>query len=472
MKRPKNATVVGSGPNGLGAAIVLAQAGLKVRILEAQPTIGGGTRSAELTLPGFIHDVCSAIHPLALVTPFFPSLQLERFGLRYVQPPIPLAHPLDGGRVVLLRRSVDETAQGLGRDRAAYLRLMSPFAIKLDRLMADFFGPFRIPRRPLLGGWFGLLAIQSAAGLARRWFKEEATRAIFGGMAAHSFLPLGKSPSAAYGLMLGASGHRVGWPLAEGGSQRIADALLGLLADLDVRVEADHPVTSTDNLPAEDLLLFDVTPRQLVSIAGQRLTPAFRRILERYRYGPGVFKLDYALDGPVPWAAKECEQAGTLHLGGTLEELAESERAVGVGRISDRPFVLVAQPTLFDPTRAPRGKHTLWAYCHVPNGSKEDMTARVEAQIERFAPGFQRRILARNVMSPADVERHNANCIGGDINGGAADLRQFFIRPSPRLYSTSDPLLYICSSSTPPTGGVHGMCGYYAASRALRRLRD
>jgi phytoene dehydrogenase-like protein len=467
-----DAVVIGSGPNGLAAAIRLSQAGKSVTVLEAEETIGGGTRSGALTLPGFTHDICSAVHPLAVGSRFFQTLPLDRYGLDFVQPPIPLAHPLDD-RAVLLKRSVDDTSQRLGPDAAHYARLMSPLVRNGDFLMKQFFAP--VPPSPtiathsLLVARFGLNAIRSAVGLAKSVFKEPPARAMLAGLAAHSIQPLQNPTTGGYGLMLGVSGHLYGWPIVRGGSQKIADALVGHLKSLGGSVVTERRITSMADLPPARAYLFDVTPRQLLAIAGDSLPAGYRVQLSRFRYGAGVFKLDWALDAPIPWRDERCLQAGTVHLGGTLEEIAASEAAVGNGEAPESPFVLLAQPSLFDPSRAPAGKQTVWAYCHVPNGSTADMTDRIEAQIERFAPGFRNRVLARNVMTPADVERHNANCIGGDINGGSADLRQWFLRPTWRMYGTPNRQIYICSSSTPPTGGVHGLCGYYAANTALRR---
>jgi phytoene dehydrogenase-like protein len=456
----------------LAAAIRIAQAGKSVTVLEAQDTIGGGTRSGELTLPGFIHDLCSAVHPLAVGSPFFRSLPLDRYGLQFCHPTIPLAHPLDGGAVEL-KRSIAETSVGLSGDGPRYARLMGSLARNSDFLMRQFFAPLRVTpasvRHAIFATRFGLLAIQSAAGLGKRIFKQPQARALLGGLAAHSIQPLENLSTGGYGLTLGMTGHVFGWPVAMGGSQKIADALVTHLQNLGGSVTAGRRVTSMDDLPKARAYLFDVTPRQLLSIAGEALPDGFRKELRAYRYGAGVFKLDWALDAPIPWRDRRCLGAGTVHLGGTLEELATSEAAVGKGQTAQAPFVLLSQPSLFDPTRAPAGKHTVWAYCHVPNGSTEDMTARIEDQIERFAPGFRNRILQRSVMTPADIERRNANCIGGDINGGSADLRQWFLRPTWRRYSTPNRQIYICSSSTPPTGGVHGLCGYFGAQTALRR---
>ncbi len=464
-----DAVVVGSGPNGLAAAITLARAGRTVLVYEAEATIGGGTRSAELTLPGFVHDVCSAVHPLAVSSPFFRTVPLDRHGLQFVYPPAPLAHPLDDGRAAVLERSVEETAKGLGRDATAYHRLMGPLVRNADKLLVELLGPLRPPRHPLAMARFGRHAWRSSAGVAKSAFKDDRARALFTGLGAHSMLPLDQMPTASFSLMLGITAHARGWPVARGGSQNIADAMAAYLRSLGGAVVTGRRVRAMDDLPPARAFLFDVTPRQLLHIAGDRFPAGYRRQLERYRYGPGVFKLDWALDGPIPWRAPEGRRAGTLHLGGTLEEIVAAEGAVGRGEPAERPYVLLAQPSLFDPTRAPAGRHTAWAYCHVPNGCPVDMTGRIEAQVERFAPGFRDRILARGVMPPAEVERHNANYIGGDINGGMADFRQLFLRPTRRLYSTPDRQIYICSSSTPPTGGVHGMCGVFAAKAALKR---
>ena len=440
-------------------------------MLEARDTVGGGARSAELTLPGFIHDVCSAIHPMAVASPFFSTLPLSEHGLEWVYPPAALAHPFDDGTAAVLERSVEATGETLGADAAAYKRLMAPLVADWARVAPAFLGPLRPSRHPIALARFGLRAVRSARGLAESAFKGERARGLFAGMAGHSFLPLERSPSAAFGLVLGMAGHAVGWPVPRGGSQVISDALASYLGSLGGEIVTSSPVESVDELPPARAVLFDVTPRQLVAIAGHRLPARYRRRLEGYRYGPGVFKVDWALDGPVPWRASECLRAATVHLGGTMSEIAAAESAVWRGEHPEQPYVLLAQQSLFDPERAPGGKHTLWAYCHVPNGSTFDMTERIEAQLERFAPGFRGLVLARSVMSPSRLEEYNANYVGGDINGGVQDLRQLFTRPTLRLvpYSTPARGLYICSSSTPPGGGVHGMCGYYAARAALRR---
>jgi phytoene dehydrogenase-like protein len=469
-----DAVVVGSGPNGLVAAITLARAGRSVLVVEAADTVGGGTRSAELTLPGFVHDVCSAIHPLAKASPCFAELPLEEHGVEFVEPPAPLAHPLDDGSAVLLERSVDQTAAGLGPgpDAEAYRKLMAPLVERSDQLQPLLLGYRPIPRRPIFTARFGLLALRSAVGLAKR-FKGQRAKALFAGLAAHSIQDLHRSPTASFGLVLALFGHRHGWPLVRGGSQQLGDALAAHLRSLGGEFQLGTRVDSVDELPDSDVKILDVTPRQLLRIAGHRLPGRYIRALRRYRYGPGVFKVDWALDGPVRWAAPECARAATVHVGGTLEEIAASEAAIWRGEEAERPFVLVAQQSLFDDTRAPDGKHTLWAYCHIPNGSEADMTERIEAQIERFAPGFRELVLERSVRRPAEIERENENYVGGDINGGVQDLRQLYTRPAIRLnpYSTPVKGLYLCSSSTPPGGGVHGMCGYWAARSALGRAK-
>lgn len=473
-ERTYDAIVVGSGPNGLAAAVTLARAGCRVLVLEGREAIGGGTRSAELTLPGFVHDVCSAIHPMGAASPLFRTLPLAEHGLEWIEPPAPLAHPFDDGTAAVLDRSIAATGGTLGCDGRAYRTLMAPLVADWEKLAPEILGPLHVPRHPLVLARFGLRAIRSARGLAHSAFEGERARALFAGVAAHSMLPLEAPVSAAVGLVLGISGHAVGWPLARGGSERIAWALAGVLRSLGGEIVTGVTVGAIDELPAARAVLFDVTPRQLLRIAGHRFPAAYRRQLEHYRYGPGVFKVDWALDGPIPWKATECTRAGTVHVGGTLEEIVAAGRAVWRGEPPEKPFVLVAQQSLFDAARAPQGKHTVWAYCHVPNGSTFDMTARIEAQIERFAPGFRDRVLARSVMPPASLEAYNPNYIGGDINGGVQDWRQLFTRPAPRLvpYATPASGLYLCSASTPPGGGVHGMCGYHAAVAALRAVFD
>ena len=469
MATGRSCVVVGSGPNGLAAAITLAQAGCHVTVLEAADTIGGGTRSAELTLPGFVHDICSAIHPMGIASPFFRALPLADFGLNWIHPPVPLAHPLDDGTAVLLHRSMEETAAGLGADGPAYRTLFAPLVADCDALLDATLRPLVPPHHPFTLARFGWHGMRSARGLAESRFSGERARALFAGIGAHSVMPLEAPFSASFALMLGMLGHASGWPFPRGGSQAIAQALAGYLRSLGGEIVTSHRVTSPADFPSADAVLFDVSPRQLLQIGGDKLPMDYRRQLDRYRYGPAAFKIDWALDGPIPWRAAECAQAATVHLGGTLDEIAASERAAATGSESDRPFVLLAQPSLFDATRAPAGKHTAWAYCHVPNGSVVDMTLRIERQIERFAPGFGARVLARHVMPPAELERHNANYIGGDVVGGSNDARQILARPVPfNPYTIPVKGWYLCSASTPPGGGVHGMAGFHAARAALR----
>ena len=461
-----DAVVVGAGPNGIAAAIELARAGLSVRVLEAAETVGGGARSAELTLPGFVHDVCSAIHPLGFASPFFRTLPLADHGLEWIEPPVALAHPFEDGRAALVERSQEAAMPTLGEDDERWRRLFAPLVRDPESLLEEILAPLHVPAHPLTLARFGLRALLPATTVARRSFRGARARGLFAGLAAHSMLPLERPPSAAFGLMLGLLGHAVGWPFPRGGSQRLSDALASYLSSLGAEIETGRRIGETRPV------LLDVTPRGLLDLAGDRLPDRYRRRLERYRYGPGVFKLDWALDGPIPWRADECSRAATVHLGATLEEIAASEAAPAQNRIAERPYVLLAQQSLFDPARAPAGRHTAWAYCHVPNGSDIDMTERIERQVERFAPGFRERILARSALGPADLERANPNYVGGDINGGLADVRQLLTRPVARRspYSTPLPGVFLCSASTPPGGGVHGMCGYHAARAALRSL--
>ena len=465
-----DAVVVGSGPNGLAAAITIAQAGRSVLVVEGRDTIGGGTRTEELTLPGFFHDVCSAVHPMAVMSPFFCTLPLEEHGLEWIQPPIPLAHPLDDGTAVVLDRSVEVTAANLGEDAARYRKLMEPILEAWPQLKPLMLGYSVIPKRPFSAARFGLLAMRSASSFARKKFQGVQARAVFAGCAAHSILPLENVPSAAFGLVFAATAHRVGWPSPRGGARKISDALASYLRSLGGEIVAGKMVASLEELPAARMILCDVTPRQLVRMAGARLPAGFRGKLERFHYGPGVCKMDWALDGPIPWAAEACKSAGTVHVGGTLEEIEASERAPWKREICEKPFVLLAQPTLFDDTRAPAGKHIAWGYCHVPNGSSTDMSERIEAQIERFAPGFRKRILKRSVLVTSQMEAWDPNLIGGDITGGSSDLRQFYFRPTWRRYRTPAKGLYLCSASTFPGGGVHGICGHLAARAALRDI--
>jgi phytoene dehydrogenase-like protein len=466
-----DAVVVGSGPNGLAAAITLAREGLSVLVLEAQPTPGGGVRSAELTRPGFTHDVGAAVFAFVPASPLFRGLPLAAHGLELIQPPTPLAHPLDDGTAVLLERSVAETCETLGPDARAYRRLVNPLVHDADSLFADLLGPIRVPSHPAAVLRFAWRAAGSIWGLAGRWFEGERGPALLAGLAAHANLPLEKWPTAAIGLMLGIAAHVGGWPIARGGSQRLTDALIAVLRSLGGELEIGRTVRTLDDLPPARAILLDLTPRQVVQVAGARLPQAYSRGLALYRYGPGVFKMDWALKAPIPWRAAACSRAGVVHVGGTIDEIAASEAAVCRGELPERPFVLLTQPSLFDATRAPPGNHTAWAYCHVPLGSPFDMADRIEGQIERFAPGFGDVIEARSALGPAALEDRNANLVGGDISGGTTDLRQFLARPVARLrpYVTPVPGLYLCSSSTPPGVGVHGACGYYAAGSVLRR---
>ncbi|HEY8515470.1 MAG TPA: NAD(P)/FAD-dependent oxidoreductase [Candidatus Binatia bacterium] len=467
-----DAVVVGSGPNGLAAAVALARAGASVLVLEARHEIGGGVRTAELTLPGFLHDVCSGCHPTGVLSPFFATLPLERHGLRWLHPTASVAHPLDGEPAVLLRRSLADTARELGDDARRYELLFGPLLREPRALLADLLGPLRVPRHPLRLARFGLPGLLPATTLLRRWFRGERARALLAGCAAHSILPLERPLTAAVGMIFALMGHVEDWPVAAGGSRAIADALASYLAELGGRIETGRRVRALSDLPPARVVLFDTSPAQLVDVAGRLLPDGYVRRLRRYRYGPGVFKLDWALDGPIPWRDPRCLEASTVHVGGTLDEVAAAEAAVWRGEHPERPFVLVVQQSQLDPSRTPAGKHTGYAYCHVPAGSTVDLTDAIERQIERFAPGFRDRILARHVLRTTDFERDNPNYVGGAITGGVADLGQFFTRPVARLdpYATPHPRLFLCSASTPPGGGVHGMCGYFAARSALRRL--
>ena len=469
-----DAVVVGGGPNGLAAAIVLAEAGRSVALFEASATPGGGCRSAELTLPGVLHDVCSAVHPLGRSSPLFRRLGLERHGLEWIEPPIQLAHPLDDGSAALLYRELDATTTSFGSeaDARTYAGWIGPLARDWELIVDALLGPIRplaVARHPLALARFGLPALASARTLARR-FRSPRARALVAGAAAHSFLPLSAPMSGSFGLALLVSGHAVGWPIPRGGSQRIADALVSVLGGMGARIETGVEVTSLAGLPAHGAALLDLTPRQVLGLAGDRLGGSYSAQLRRYRYGPAAFKLDLVLDGPIPWRNAEVARAGTVHLGGRLEEVLASEDAVARGGVHERPFVLLSQPSAFDDSRAPGGRHVVWAYCHVPNGWDGDASDAILRQVERFAPGFRDRILATHVLRPADLEAYNANYVGGDINGGLQSWTQFLTRPALRLdpYSTPDPRIYICSSSTPPGGGVHGLCGLHAARSALR----
>lgn len=466
----RTAVIVGSGPNGLAAAIETAREGFEAVVFEGAGEAGGGLRSAFLTLPGFLHDVCSAVHPLGAGSPFFASLRLPENGLAWIHPPAPLAHPLDDGSAVVLERSVGETARSLGADRGAYEGLMGPLAADWPLLAEDILAPPRLPRHPAAFARFARRAVRSAAGLAASHFRGTGARALFAGLAAHSFLPLSRPPSAGFGLVLGLLAHAVGWPFPRGGSRAIAEALVTCLERAGGKIVTGMKIESLDELPPAGIVLLDVTPRQFLRMAGDRIGRRAGRTLARYRYGPGVCKIDWALDAPIPWTAEECRRAGTVHVGGTLEEIAAAEAEVWRGLHPERPFVLAAQQSLFDRTRAPEGAHTGWAYCHVPNGSRADMTERIERQIERFAPGFRNRILARRVMTATEYESYNPNCVGGDISGGVQDFRQMIARPMLRRvpYATDIDGVFLCSSATPPGGGVHGMCGFHAARAALK----
>ena len=465
--------VIGAGPNGLAAAITLVQSGRSVLVIEGKDTPGGGVRSGALTLPGYVHDICSAIHPLGAASPFFRQLGLEKYGLQWVYSPAEIAHPLDDGSAVLFMRSVEETSRNMGPDAAAYRRLMGTHVAAGSRLIDQFLGPLRIPARPVSYAWFGLQSLLPASVLARLAFRGERARAAFAGLAAHSMMPLDWPGTGGFGLMLGLLAHTGGYPMAKGGSQKIIDALVAQLNALGGELVVGKFLEDMEDLPPHRNILFDITPRQILQICGDKLPEGYRKGLERFRYGPGTFKVDYALDGPISWKAQECYQAATVHLGGSLEEIEAGERAVWRGEIPEQPFVLLAQQSLFDPTRAPAGKHTVWAYCHTPNGYSGSMLDQIENQIERFAPGFGSRVLARHTTNAQEMEQYNPNYIGGDINGGVQDLRQFFTRPVARWNPYTMPVkgFYICSSSTPPGGGVHGMCGYFAAQAVLGARR-
>lgn len=462
-----DAIVVGSGPNGLAAAIRLAQAGWSVVVLEAAETPGGGVRSAELTLPGFVHDICSSVYPMAVCSPFLRTLPLEKHGVQWAFPAAAYAHPMDDGTAAVVHNSLEETIAGLGEDGPQYQRLIGDFVPEADKLLGDALAMPRTPRHPLLTAKFGLYALRSARSVARACFKTERARGLFAGIAGHSMLPLEMLSTSAPALVLGITAHAAGWPFVRGGAQQLTSGLISYLRSLGGRVITGWTVESLDELPAVRALLFDVTPRQLVRIAGHWLPGYYRRNLERYRYGVGAYKIDWALSEPVPWRAPECRLAGTLHLGGPLDEICDSERLAWQGEVAERPYVLFSQPSLFDSTRAPEGRHTAWGYCHVPHGYNGNMVERIETQVERFAPGFRDCILARSVMGPLELERHNANLIGGDIGGGAPLLGQLLFRPTFSLHRTPMKNLYLCSSSTPPGAGVHGMCGCSAAEAAL-----
>ena len=473
IRSQRNAVVIGSGPNGLAAAIVLAQQNWSVQLIEGKETVGGGVRSAELTLPGFTHDICSAIYPLSLASPFIRSLPLEDFGLEWIHPSIPVAHPLDNGSAVILEHTLDETIRRLGNDGKRYHNLVKPFVDNWENLVEDLLGPLPVPpKHPFLLVRFGIQAIRSAQELANHIFRGEEARAVFAGNAAHSILPLSHFGTAAAGLLLGIFAHTVGWPMVRGGSQNLSDAMLAYFKSLGGEVITGMQITHLGQIPPASAILFDVTPQGLIKIAGEQLPSGYRSRLERFRYGSGVFKIDYALTEPVPWQAPEISLAATVHIGGTMEEIAASELDAWRGKHAEKPFVLFVQQSNFDPSRAPQGKHTAWAYCHVPHGSTIDMTSRIEAQIERFAPGFRDTILARHTLNAQEIESYNPNYIGGDIIGGVQDLRQQYFRPTISMTPYRTPLdgIFLCSSSTPPGGGVHGMAGFHAAQTVMRTI--
>ncbi|RFZ94702.1 NAD(P)/FAD-dependent oxidoreductase [Mucilaginibacter conchicola] len=470
-KRDYDAIIVGSGPNGLAAAILMQQQGLSVLVLEAKDTIGGGLRTKELTLPGFKHDVCSAVHPLAAASPYFKTMPLAQYGLEYIYPEIDAAHPLEHHNSAVLCRDINLTAQHLGADEEAYIKLMTSVTKNWPLIDADVLGPLHIPQHPLALAAFGLDAMKPATMLAKQ-FKTRQTKALLAGMAAHSMQPLTNTATSAITLVLMAAGHLQGWPVPKGGSQSIADALAGYFVSIGGKIETNTYVTSLEQLPSAHAVLFDVTPKQLLEIAGHKFSSIYKWQLERYRYGMGVFKMDFALSEAIPFIPEACRKAGTVHIGNTLNEIRDAEQQTWTGKHPDKPFVLLAQQSLFDTTRAPEGKHTAWAYCHVPNGSTKNMSEAIEKQIERYAPGFKDTILAKHTLNTAEMQEYNPNYIGGDINGGVIDLGQLFTRPALRMspYKTSEKGLYICSASTPPGGGVHGMCGYNAAKRALKDI--
>lgn len=474
MKTMRSASVIGSGPNGLAAAIVLAQVGASVDVYEAEEQIGGASRTLPLTLPGFRHDFGSAVHPMGVGSPFFSSLSLDQYGLEWVHGLAPLAHPLDDGTAITLERSLDDAVRAFGEDGPAWRRMMELAVASWPDFADEILGPLlRIPRHPLLLARFGLQAMLPANLLAKMCFRNPRTRALFAGLAAHSFLSLDAPLSSAVAIVLGAAAHAVGWPIPRGGAQAIPDALAAHLHALGGRVHTSRRITALAQLDSasakRDLVLCDVTPRQMLSIAGNELSDSYRGKLTRFVPGPGAFKIDYALSEPIPWTAPDCRRAICVHIGGSAEDIARSEDAMAHGRISARPFMILAQPSLFDPTRAPQGKHTVWVYCHVPNGCTADMSAIIEKQIERFAPGFRDCVLASQVSTPAALEAADANLLGGDVSGGAMSIGQMILRPTLSQYATSNPNIYLCSASTPPGGGVHGMCGYHAAKLAIQR---
>jgi phytoene dehydrogenase-like protein len=467
-----DAVVVGAGPNGLAAAITLVRNGLSTLLVEAEATPGGGMRSCELTLPGYTHDLCSAVHPLGIGSPFFASLPLARHGLTWIDSPAPLAHVFADGSATLLERSIDATAAQFDRDGPAYRRLLEPFVEQFDELLPMILGPLRFPRHPFLMARFGLSAVQSMRFLAKSHFRGAQPSALLAGIAAHAMVPLDSLVTSSFALTLAMAGHAVGWPIARGGSQAIADALVAHYRELGGELALGLRVQKLDDLPSARAYLFDVSPQQLLSIAGDQLPAMYQRRVKRFRYGPGVFKVDWAMSGPIPWRDPRCRRAVTVHLSGDLDQVSASEDAVNKGKFSERPFVLLGQPSLVDETRAPPGMHTVWAYCHVPHGSDVDALPAIEAQLEQFAPGFRDLVVARFTRNAVELAQHSPNYVGGDISGGVSDLTQLFFRPVLRVdpYATPNDKLFLCSASTPPGGGVHGMCGYWAARSALRKV--
>ncbi len=468
-----DAVIVGAGPNGLAAAIALGRQFDAVLLMEAAKTIGGGVRSAALTLPGFIHDVCSTVQPLSLASPFFRKLDLPQYGLEWIQPEIPLAHPFEDGSALFLHRSLEITAGAMGADGKAYKRLLQPFVDHEQKLFADILKPFHFPQSPFLMAGFAFHALRSLKDLVEGHFRSDRTRALLAGLAAHAMIPLEQTATAAFGIVLATLAHTVGWPIIRGGSQKLADALADCFSNGGGEIVTDRRIASMADLPKAASYFFDVTPLQLLQIEGLGLSDTYRKRVSRFRYGPGVYKMDWALKAPIPWAADICRKAVTIHLGGSFEEIAASIRDVSAGKVSPAPYIVLAQQTIFDPSRAPSGKHTAWAYCHVPHGSTADVSELIESRIERYAPGFREDILARHTLTAAAMEQYNANYVGGDINGGIQDLGQLYTRPIVSLhpYRTSKKNIYLCSSSTPPGGGVHGLCGYYAVQDLCRRLQ-
>jgi phytoene dehydrogenase-like protein len=468
-----DAVIIGSGPNGLSAAIHIARHGFSVLVLEASSTIGGGARSAELTLPGFIHDVCAAVLPLSLNSPFFASLPLNQYGVEWIHSPVSLTHPLDHGKTALVHRSIQNTALALGTDGPAYHNLFSRLSEDWELIKQDVLGPLPVPpRHPIASARFGMKALLSSTSLAKKLFRDQPAQAIFAGMAAHSIMPLEAPATSAFGLVTNLLAHTVGWPLVKGGTQNLSNALAAYLLSLGGEIITNYRAKQISELPHSRAVMFDTSPHAMLEIAGEDLPVGYQEQIRRYRYGPGVFKMDFALDAPIPWKNPDNCLSAAVHIGGSMEEIAFSERTIWNGEHAERPYIILAQPTLYDPTRAPTGKHTVWAYCHVPNGSTLDRSEVVENQIERFAPGFRERILAKHSYTAQQMEMYNANYVGGDINCGIQDLKQLFTRPVPRLspYTTPAKNIFLCSSATPPGGGVHGMCGYFAAQSVLNTV--